>query len=67
MVDGVFGAQSDGVTFHAAADLDEAAVARVQANVRKRNLRAFVARGQPERWRAHGDRWRRRLWRRGPI
>ena len=44
VVDGVFEAHSDGVTFHAAAGVDEAAVARVQASVRKRILRAFVAR-----------------------
>ena len=44
VVDGVFEAQSDGVTFHAAAGVDEAAVAWVQASVRKRILRAFVAR-----------------------
>ncbi len=45
VVDGVFEAQPDGVTFHAAADLDEGAFRQVQANVRKRILRAFVARG----------------------
>ena len=45
VVDGVFEAHSDGVTFHAAAGVDEAAVAWVQASVRKRILRAFAARG----------------------
>ena len=44
----VFEAQPDGVTFHAAADLDEGAFRQVQANVRKRILRAFVARGHIE-------------------
>ena len=48
VVDGVFEAQPDGVTFHAAADLDEGAFRQVQANVRKRILRAFVARGHIE-------------------
>jgi hypothetical protein len=33
------------VIFHAATGLDEAAFRQVQANVRKRILRAFVARG----------------------
>jgi hypothetical protein len=33
------------VIFHAATGLDEAAISQVQANVRKRILRAFVARG----------------------
>jgi hypothetical protein len=45
VVDGVFEALPDGVTFHAATGLDEAAFRQVQANVRKRILRAFVARG----------------------
>ena len=44
----MFEAQPDDVTFHAAADLDEAAFRQVQANVRKRILRAFVARGHIE-------------------
>ena len=34
--------------FHAATGLDESAIATVQANVRKRILRAFVARGHIE-------------------
>ena len=36
------------VIFHAATGLDESAIATVQANVRKRILRAFVARGHLE-------------------
>jgi len=36
------------VIFHAATGLDEAAISQVQANVRKRILRAFVARGHIE-------------------
>ena len=36
------------VIFHAATGLDESAIATVQANVRKRILRAFVARGHIE-------------------
>jgi len=36
------------VIFHAATDLDECAIATVQDNVRKRILRAFVARGHIE-------------------
>jgi len=36
------------VIFHAATGLDEAAISLVQANVRKRILRAFVARGHIE-------------------
>ena len=52
VVDGVFEALPDGVAFHAATGLDEAAIspvqAHVQANVRKRILRAFVARGHIE-------------------
>jgi hypothetical protein len=49
VVDGVFealpGAQS--ITFHPA-QIDEAAISQVQAQVRKRILRAFVARGHIE-------------------
>ena len=45
VVDGVFEELPDGVTFHEATGLDEAAISQVQANVRKRILRAFVARG----------------------
>ena len=50
VVDGVFEALPDAesVTFHAATGLDEGATAQVQANVRKRILRAFVARGHIE-------------------
>ena len=52
VVDGVFEALQGGVAFHAATGLDEAAItqvqALVQANVRKRILRAFVARGHIE-------------------
>jgi len=44
VVDGVFEALPDGVAFHAATELDAAVIAQVQANVRKRILRAFVAR-----------------------
>jgi len=36
------------VIFHAATGLDESAIATVQANVRKRILRAFVACGHIE-------------------
>jgi len=36
------------VIFHAATGFDESAIATVQANVRKRILRAFVARGHIE-------------------
>jgi hypothetical protein len=36
------------VIFHAATGLDESAITTVQANVRKRILRAFVARGHTE-------------------
>jgi len=36
------------VIFHATTGLDESAIATVQANVRKRILRAFVARGHLE-------------------
>jgi len=43
VVDGVFEAQPDGVAFHAATGLDEAAISQVQANVRKRILRAIVS------------------------
>jgi len=48
VVDGVFEALPDGVAFHAATGLDEAAISQVQANLRKRILRAFVARGHIE-------------------
>ena len=48
LVDGVFEALQGGVAFHAATGLDEAAISQVQANVRKRILRAFVARGHIE-------------------
>jgi len=49
VVDGVFEALPDAesVTFHPA-QIDEAAISQVQANVRKRILRAFVARGHME-------------------
>ena len=48
VVDGVFESLQGGVAFHAATELDEAAISQVQANVRKRILRAFVARGRLE-------------------
>ncbi len=50
VVDGVFEALPDAleVKFHAATGLNEAAFLQVQANVRKRILRAFVARGHLE-------------------
>ena len=50
VVDGVFGAlpNASGIRFHEATGLDQAAIAQVQANVRKRLLRAFVARGHIE-------------------
>ncbi len=50
VVDGVFEALPNAlaVKFHAATGLDEAIIAQVQANVRKRILRAFVARGHIE-------------------
>jgi hypothetical protein len=54
VVDGVFEALPDAesapqsVIFHAATGLDEAAISQVQADVRKRILRAFVARGHLE-------------------
>ena len=48
VMDGVFEALPDGVIFHAATGLDERATAQVQANMRKRLLRAFVARGHIE-------------------
>jgi len=56
VVDGVFEALPDAelgntqsVSFHPA-EIDDAAIAQVQANVRKRLLRAFVARGHPSPW-----------------
>ena len=50
MIDGVFEALPDAleVKFHTATGLNEAVIAQVQANVRKRILRAFVARGHIE-------------------
>ena len=48
VVDGVFEALPEGVAFHAATGLDAAVIAQVQANVSKRILRAFVARGHIE-------------------
>ncbi len=48
VVDGVLEALQGGVTFHASTGLDGAAISQVQANVRKRILRAFVARGHIE-------------------
>jgi len=55
VVDGVFEAQQDAesvnaqsITFHPATGVDDVAIAQVQANVRKRILRAFVARGHIE-------------------
>ena len=50
VVDGVFETlpNASGVRFHEATGLDEAAIAQVQSNVRKRLLRAFVARGHIE-------------------
>ncbi len=50
VVDGVFEALPNAlaVNFHAAMGLDEAAMAQVQADVRRRILRAFVARGHLE-------------------
>jgi hypothetical protein len=48
VVDGVFEALSEGVAFHAATGLDEAVISQVRTNVRKRLLRAFVARGHIE-------------------
>ena len=50
VVDGVFEALPNAlaVNFHAATGLDEAAMAQVQADVRRRILRAFVARGHLE-------------------
>ena len=48
VVDGVFESLQGGVAFHAATGLDEAAIPQVQANVRKRILPAFVARGHIE-------------------
>jgi len=48
VVDGVFEALPDGVAFHAATGLHEAAISQVQANLRKRILRAFLARGHIE-------------------
>ena len=49
VVDGVFEAlaDADAITFHPA-QIDDAAIAEVQAKVRKRLLRAFVARGHLE-------------------
>ena len=68
VVDGVFEVLPDasGVRFHAATGLDEAAISQVQANVRKRILRAFVARGHIEACgrQRHGrlrPRWRHQL------
>jgi len=69
VVDKVFEALSDAesinaqsVSFHPA-EIDDAAIAQVQANVRKRLLRAVVARGHLDAWRQrHGRlRPRRRL------
>lgn len=51
---GVCEALPDGVTFHSATGLDEVAIAQVQVNVRKRILRAFVARGYLEACDAKG-------------
>jgi len=48
VVDGVFDSLQGGVAFHAATRLDEAAIPQVHANVRKRILPAFVARGHIE-------------------
>jgi len=54
VVDGVFEAQPDAESINAQsvslhpAEIDDAAIAQVQANVRKRILRAFVARGHIE-------------------
>ncbi len=46
VIDGVFDAtNAGGVVFHAAAGLDEPAIADVQARVRRRLLRVFVRRG----------------------
>jgi Putative transposase/Transposase zinc-binding domain len=46
VIDGVFApAPAGGVVFHAAAGLDENAIAQVQAQVRRRLLRVFVRRG----------------------
>jgi hypothetical protein len=45
VVDGVFETTAPGIVFHAAAGIDEAAVAQVQADLRRRILRAFVGRG----------------------
>ena len=47
----MFEALPEGVIFHAATGLDERASAQVQASMRKRLLRAFVARGHIE---SHG-------------
>jgi hypothetical protein len=47
-VDGVF-KQVPGIVFHPASAIDEAAVAQVQADLRRRVLRAFVGRGLLER------------------
>ena len=48
VVDGVFEALPEGVAFHATTGLNAAVIAQVQANVSKRILRAFVARGHIE-------------------
>lgn len=45
VVDGVFEEVAGDVIFHPASGFDEAAVAQVQATLRRRILRAFVARG----------------------
>jgi len=45
VIDGVFDRAAGGVVFHAATGLDATAIAAVQAQVRRRLLRAFVRRG----------------------
>lgn len=49
VVDGVFESTAPGVIFHPASGIDAAAVAQVQADLRRRILRAFVGHGLIER------------------
>ena len=50
MIDGVYEAEAEGVRFHEAAGLSEAAIRRVQERGRRRVLKAFVRWGllEPE-------------------
>jgi hypothetical protein len=48
VVDGVF-EEGPGIVFHPVSAIDATAVAQVQADLRRRNLRAFVGRGLIER------------------